>query len=78
MSVDGTGRPIAPLKSTPAQVIVATGEVSVRPQPCDRMQPVAAFQRAATAPCSAMPPATQARSVEKSIAANPGALSSAL
>ena len=35
--------------------VVATGEVSVSPQPCERMQPVTAFQRSATAPCSAPP-----------------------
>ena len=58
--------------------VVATGEVSVSPQPCERMQPVTAFQRSATAPCSAMPPATHDRSFEKSTLSKPGVCRSPL
>ena len=57
ISVEETGRPIEPLKSKPMGLAVATGEVSVNPQPCVTTQPVTSFQRAATTACTAMPPA---------------------
>ena len=57
---------------------VAIGEVSVSPHPCVTMQPVTSFQRAATTPCSAMPPAKVTRRALKSTVSKPGVCSNAL
>ncbi len=78
MSVEGMGRPMEPLKSSPTGLAVATGEVSVNPQPWVTTQPVTSFQRAATTACTAMPPAKVTRSAPKSTDSNPGVCSSAL
>ena len=78
MIVEGIGRPIEPLKSSPGRLMHAAGEVSVRPQACVSTLPVTAFQRSATARCTAMPPPRLTRRRLKSRLSKPGVCSSAL
>ena len=78
ISVDGIGKPIEPLKSSPGRLMHAAGEVSVSPQACVRILPVTSFQRLATASCTAMPPPSVRRSLLKSTLSKPGVCSSAL
>src|SRR5215472_13484161 len=78
ISVEGIGIPIEPLNASDGGLMQAAGEVSVRPQACERTLPVASFHFAATAACTAMPPPSEIFSPLKSIFSNPGAWSIAL
>src|SRR5579864_7695041 len=79
ISVDGIGRPIDPLYSAPSNgLIVAAGDVSVSPYASTSGTPVTAFQRLATASCTAIPPPSASRNDVKSTLRNLGWLRSAL
>ena len=78
-SVDGIGRPIEPLYAGKSSgLIVAAGDVSVSPYASISGEPVTSFHRNATASCTAMPPPSVRRKVEKSSFANSALLMSAL
>ena len=77
-AVEQIGRPAEPVNAVESSgLIVAAGEVSVRPYACTIGRPVTSCHCLATASWTAMPPPMVSLSARKSMRGNPGSFRSA-